>query len=140
MQVVLGVHNVAYTDPEHPGLTTTGEVAERLEQDYDVMAVFVERHRKEMMADVGKRLAQTVNALFRGRPVMRKGIQLSRTEVEFRQYLSQDEWQTHTGRVIQAARLGRSSRFKKAGAKRPPRPAFIDTGLYQRSFRAWLEP
>jgi len=146
MKLVLGVQNVAYTDAEHRGVTTTGEVAEILEEEYDVMGVFMDIHGGEVMADVGKSMTAYLQSIFQGNPAnARKGFALGGIEEQFKDYLSADEWQSHTGQVIKAARMGRSARFKEGFAKdkegKPTtRPAFIDTGLYSASFRAWLEP
>lgn len=145
MKLILGVQNVAYSDAEHKGVTTTGEVAEILEDEYDVMGVFMEIHGGEVMAEVGKSMTAYLNSIFQGNPAKaERGLALSKIEEQFKDYLSADEWQSHTGRVIQAAQTGKSARFKK-GYKTDKegnpvtRPAFIDTGLYSASFRAWLE-
>ena len=62
---------------------------------------------------------------------------MAQIESAFRDYLSADEWQKTTGQAIAAAQNGVSHRFKKIkGKTRGPRPAFIDTGLYARSFKA----
>jgi hypothetical protein len=39
-----------------------------------------------------------------------------------------------------AAQKGVSHLFRNPYAQRAPRPSFIDTSLYQRSFKAWMEP
>lgn len=145
MKLALGVNNVAYTDAEHQGVTTTGEVAEILEQEYDVMGVFLEIHGAEVMADVGKSMTAYLNSIFQGNPAKAEnGLALGGVEEKFKDYLSADEWKSHTGRVIKAAQAGASARFKSGQStdkKGKPniRPAFIDTGLYSASFRAKLQ-
>ena len=146
MKLVLGVQNVAYSDAIAKGVTTTGEVAELLESEYDVMGVFMEIHGKEVMEAVGEQMGRYLQSILQGNPKEAKhGFPLGRVEEEFKDYLSADEWQSHTGAVIQAARIGRSARFKNKKFKNDEgvetsRPAFIDTGLYSASFRAWIEP
>ncbi len=157
----LGVVDVAYSDPETEGATTTFEVAERLEREYDVMGVFVGAHKKEITKALTQRYAGIINTVANGGPKPdRKHIPMPKIDSAFRDYLSADEWQSITGRVIMAARMGVSHRFKNADNKfitaksiaegkdqpatmvlkkpRGPRPAFIDTGLYSASFRSWL--
>jgi hypothetical protein len=57
----------------------------------------------------------------------------------FRDYLSAGEWEMTSGQPTQAAQAGVSHRKKRPYAKsNKPRPSFIDTGLYQASFRSWM--
>ncbi len=57
-------------------------------------------------------------------------------EERFRDYLALGEWQQTSGQRIAAAERGRTLRRKSK--KGPKRVAFIDTGLFQAAFRAWV--
>ena len=137
-KVSLGVLEVAYTDEE--GATTTGEVAEILEKKYDVMATFVDAHADKIKDDVASVYVLFLNNYLKTGETWggHKEFPLEKVDSEFSDYLDRDEWQRITGRTIMAAALGLSSR-KKDKQYSGPRPAFIDTRLYQRSFRAFLK-
>lgn len=166
MKVKLGVHDVAYSDPEERGATTTYEVAEILEAKYGVMAVFEQLHMDLIQDAVVDHMMGMIRSVVQGNPraleqVRKRGIPLDKVESAFRDYLEADEWQRQTGKEIAAAVAGISHRFKTPGGKlvaakavdagkggtiekvmsrsREPRPAFVDTGLYSAAFRAWLE-
>ncbi len=161
MKLLLGVENVAYSDPDASGATTTAEVAEILEAKYHVMRVFVELHGQEIADVIGQGIADDLEALANDERIGKQMLMgsMGKIESEFRDYLGADEWQHTTGQSIAAAQNGVSHRFKnaqnrtvsargvvKAGGgagltivankKRGPRPAFIDTGLFSASFRA----
>ena len=138
MKLVLGVVDVAYSDPEVPGSVTTGEVADFLESKYHVMEVFYELHANDIAKDVGSAVAERIESILQGNPQESlKNLDVGDIEQKFRQYLDLDEWQKTSGQAIAAAKIGVSQR--KKSRKRGVRPAFIDTGLYQKSFKAWLE-
>ena len=134
----LGVTDLAYSDPEAQGASTTGEVAEILEKKYHVMQVFYELHGQRIANELGSAVAERMESLLQGNPVGGlDDLAVDAIDNMFRKYLDADEWQKITGQRIDAAKRGVSHR--KKGKKRPgARPAFIDTGLYQQSFRAWL--
>lgn len=134
----LGVQDVAYSDPEAPGAVTTGEVAEFLEKKYHVMEVFYELHGKEIAEKLGQAVAERMESILQGNPMgSLDSLQVDVIDRMFRQYLDADEWQKVSGQKIAAASKGVSQR-KKSRRRKGSRPAFIDTGLYQQSARAWL--
>mgnify|MGYP001626166033 CR=1 FL=1 len=138
-KISLGVNNVAYTDSENPQAMTTHEVAVILENNYDVMGTFVGAYQKsieENLASVYKMLIH--NYIETGSAWGHKRrFPMEKVTDDFRDYLSRDEWQQITGRTIMVAVMGISHRKGKKTYV-GPRPAFIDTGLYRRSFRAFL--
>ena len=159
MKLLLGVQDVAYSDED--GVTTTGDVAEILEDEYHVMRVFAETYEGFIGDQVGETIAGAIESMQMGRPTsFSVEGPMNRIEEKFRDFLDRREWELMTGQVIMAAQLGISHRFLSVGGKslpaskiasgavkakgkvlkrnRGPRPAFIDTGLYQASFRAWL--
>ncbi len=161
----LGVVDVAYSD-EAGKLTTTGDVAKILEDNYGVMAKFFELHQNEIADAMANAVAGEIESLMMGikpggfgptdNPVTQgnsvekankllksaaeDNYALSRVEAMFRNYLDDGEYERATGTVIAAARSGVNHRKKHAYVKaNPSRPAFVDTRLYQASFRAWIK-
>ena len=109
MRLHLGVLDVPYKQGSNSSPETTGDVAEILENRYHPIEIFYEEH--------------------------------ANIETRFRHFLSQKEMDSLgvPGVPTKAALAGVSHRFKHPYAKRAPRPSFIDTGLYEASFRAWVE-
>lgn len=130
--LTLGVENVSYADEN--GGSTTGEVAEILEAKYSVMRTFLDIHMDKVSEAVSDRYADLVEGKITS---INEALPMGSIESNFRNYLDNDEWQRHTGRVIMAAKQGVSKR-KKKGKYPDSRPAFIDTGLYSRMFRSIL--
>ena len=140
MDLVLGVVDVAYEKGE-----TTGKVANILENKYHVMEIFsIERHAKIETA-----LTDAVAAAI-DHVVMRKNSPISdiffgateQIAEQFRDFLDAGEVEKimPITQPIAAAQMGVNSR-KKAGvnAGNQARVAFVDTGLYRQSMRAWIE-
>ncbi len=159
--LTFGVVDVAYVGADEKA-TTTGDVAEYLEEDFHVMAVFFEAKKNKILELVNDQLGFQIEAMMQGafRP---HGDRIFLPEVEslFRDFVTTREIETITGQT-EAARLGVSHRFKDANnrtvspqaivsgkskasrteavAARAPRASFVDTGLYVASFKSWLNP
>lgn len=139
MKLVLGVVDLAYSDAGG-GATTTGDVAEILEAKYHIMDIFaIEREQKlgEWIADA---LSDQIKDIAAGAPVPNNPFQDAEEKIRasFQKFLSDEEMgKIHPEVPTQAALEGRTKRRKNQ--KGPRRPSFIDTGLYQQSFRAWVE-
>ena len=157
----LGVVDLAYVGGDAQA-TTTGDVAEFLEEDYHVMEVFFEAKKDKILSSINDRLAHQIEALSQGVPVPETGdLYLPEVDSLFRDFLTSGEIESITGQT-EAARLGISHRFKDAQNRtvsaqditsgkatasslepvvgRGPRPSFVDTGLYVASFKSWLSP
>lgn len=137
--------NVPYDDED----VTTYEVAKKLEKKYQVMGIFVEKEMNNIQQVVVDAVLGEIDNMKMGKPKTTLGNRtLGGIEELFRDFLDADEWQNITGKTIMAARMGITSR-KKMTIERllvngfmggdEPRPAFIDTGLYQATFRAWID-
>lgn len=134
----LGVEDVAYSDPDAPGAVTTGEVAEILEKKYHVMEVFFELYQKKIADELGESIAERLEAMMQGAPAQAiDSISVDALSLMFGRYLSSGEWEQVSGQRIAAAHAGVSHR-KKDKKRAGSRVAFVDTGLYRKSFRAWL--
>lgn len=124
------------------GNLTTGDVAGFLENRYHVMELFWQLHEQEVADDFANSLSGALETFLMGGPanIDVMGTATSKLEDRFKQMLSQRELDNlgYPGIPTEAAQAGVSHRFKDPYKKRPPRPSFIDTGLYQASFKAWV--
>ncbi len=122
---------------------TTGDVAEILEARYHIFEHFWENHQGEIIADLEKSLEGTIESLLMGAPttIDPYGEATSKIEDLFKQMLATKELETlgYPGIPTAAALRGVSHRFARAYLRRPPRPSFIDTGMFQASMKAWLD-
>lgn len=143
MTLNLGVLDVAYGGDK--GAQTTGEVAEALEARYHVMEIFFELRRDKIANLLAEGMATQIADLMSGMRPNRDPFAdiMQDIEVEFRAFLDADEIQKlmPLTQQVTAAQMGVSKRFKDPNnrkGERDARPAFIDTGLFQASFRAWV--
>jgi hypothetical protein len=139
-KLVLGVIDVPYED----GKTTTGDVAEILEGKYHVMEIFYLERREQIEALIAGQAAAALQNLLTGSmqygdPIFDVTQQIDEL---FRDFLDADEISAilPITQQITAAQIGKNSR-KKSGYNKnnEARPAFIDSGLFQSSFRSWIE-
>ena len=138
MKLLLGVNDVVYKDDK--GLTTTGDVAEYLEDDYHVMRAFLELNEEFIGNRLVDILAGSLESIAQGKPPSFEFQgPMGRIEERFRDYLDSGDWEKTSGQRIDAAEHGVSHRKKRPYVKRRKRTPFVDTGLYQASFRAWIE-
>ena len=156
MKLALGVLDVAYSDAAAKKATTTGEVAQILEDRYHVMETFYVANEEFVADELAKSISNTIDSLGVGAPpTINPTLEATQAiERRFRQFLDQREMAKLVAGLspeLQAA-MGRSGQFGGAAArgvshrkkhpyskKNKARPEFIDTGLYQQSFRAWVE-
>ena len=152
-KLMLGVVDVAYSDKD--GAATTGDVAGYLEDEYHVMRTFLEVYEDKIGEFLADAMAGEIESLAQGKPVavFGKGIDTAlgdrvisgqsvngKIEEAFRDFLDAGEWRQISGQKIEAADQGVNHRKKQPYASNnKARAAFVDTGLYQASFRAWLE-
>lgn len=145
----LGVADVPYSDAPQPDKSsktatpneTTGDVAERLEDKYHIMQIFYEQHKADIAKALEGSLAGALENLLMGGPsnVAAFGAATSQIETLFKKFLTDKEMDSlgFPGIPTKASLLGISHRFK--GKRGPPRPSFIDTGLYETSFKSWMD-
>lgn len=129
--------------PSNAKLPSTGDVAEWLENKYHVMELFHEENREFIQGALEQSLQGQLEDILMGAPIQTQSPfaeGTSEIEARFKKFLSNREVE-HLGVPgvpTQAAKDGISHRFKKK-KKKGPRPSFIDTGLYQSAFKAWVE-
>lgn len=144
MKLHLGVVDLPYDSPD--GMTT-GEVAEILEAHYGIIETFYERHSADIVKLLEESIAGALETRLMGGPTSGNLLAGAESGIEelFRKFLSDREIEQPARGVrpytipTMAAVLGFSARFKGKINKAGRRPSFIDTGLYQSSFRAWMD-
>lgn len=129
------------------GGITTGDVAEFLEREYHVFETFHEMHETENVADIEACLEAALENAIVGGPVTADVFAKAGTDIgaRFKQFLSNSEIESYPGAEAAGIptiasgktpyrRGGINHRLKHPYShKNPPRPSFIDTGLYQAS-------
>ena len=133
------------------GEVITGDLAEILERKYGVMEAFYDMNKDAVNEYIVNAFEGAVESILMGAPSGVDPFEAASTKIEarFKQALSSKEFDGHLpGVPTQASLEGVTNRFKKAKErkgggrrrrKRPGRPSFIDTGIYQSSFKAWIE-
>lgn len=119
-------------------------VARILEEEYGVMQTFVDLHIKDISNSLTQAIADSIDDQMMGIPSSSDVYQEAMEEIQsaFRLFLDNEEYPAQGNPQVptQAALDGVNHRLKHPYASdNLPRPSFIDTGLYQASFRAWPE-
>ncbi|HAV8980451.1 TPA: hypothetical protein JLE55_002849 [Escherichia coli] len=130
----LGVIDVPYEDEN----TTTGDVAEYLEEKYQIMQTFFDRYSKDIADLMANDMAASLENMMAGAPPAKDPLaeSMSRIHDLFVAFLDNTEMNGLPGVPTRRALLGISKRFKNK--KGDPRASFIDTGNYQAAMRAWV--
>jgi hypothetical protein len=123
------------------GTQTTGDVAGWLESKYGVMQTFVEQQIPGIAVELEESLAGALENLMMGAQPSGNPFASATSNITqmFKTYLAEGEIE-HAGVAgvpTEAALKGVNHRLKLN--RGPRRPSFIDTGLYQQSFIAWIE-
>lgn len=155
MKFLLGVVDIPYVNAAtgkkkakiKAGLQTTGQIAQILEDKYGIMQHFVDAHGDEIIADLENGLGGALETLLMGGPPNDDLYAAAAAKIEerFRQFLENKEMDRMgvPGVPTLASLMNVSSRKKKTAsamlAATPARPSFIDTSLYELSFKFWSE-
>ena len=151
MRLHLGVIDVPYAQAPskrrrrkvRAGTQTTGDVAGWLEDRYHVMEHFWNLHADDVVQALEGSLQGAIDNLLMGAPMSVSAFGQAETAIEdrFKRMLAERELDVlgFPGIPTGAAQRGVSHRHKRPNVRRGPRPSFIDTGLYQASFKAWVE-
>jgi len=153
--LALGVLDVAYSDANGGGAKTTGDVAQILEGRYAVIETFYESRKDKIAEWMAEAISDEIDHIVNGRRPNREPLAgaMEQIEAEFRAFLDANEMAhlvagftdyerdyfiSKTGGFTGAASRGVNHRLKNPySSENPARVAFVDTGLYQQSFRAW---
>jgi hypothetical protein len=139
MRLVLGVVDLAYAEDDGSGVTTTGDVAEFLENRYHVMQIFSIEHEDEIAEDLAQAMVDQIADITSGAPLPGDPFfdATEQIRMRFQTFIETEEIaKISPDAPTQAALEGRSKRRKGAG---PRRASFRDTGTYMGSFRAWID-
>ncbi|SAK53533.1 hypothetical protein AWB78_01335 [Caballeronia calidae] len=131
---------MAYTAGDGKSSTTTGDIATFIESEYHVMRTFLELYEGDISQLLADEITGAIESIAQGKPVTRLsfGVGTDRIAEKFRDYLDAREWKQTSGQAVAAADRGDNVR-KKARKQDNGRAEFIDSGLYQASFRAWVD-
>lgn len=124
------------------GTKTTGQVAGYLENNYGLMQAYFSMYSRNISGQIEESMRDALESMMMGAPATLNpmGAATSEIETDFKRALSLREFDGRLqGVPTKAALAGVSHRFKHPRAKRPSRPSFIDTGLYQASFKSWVD-
>ncbi len=110
------------------------------------MAIFAAQQSTQIANHLAQSMADAVEASMQGAPITNPYAEgTDQIQEAFRKFLDQNG----TGVITKASKQGVSGRFmdkdNKKGERLPMneegqvRPSFIDSGLYQNSFRAWVD-
>lgn len=127
------------------GTQTTGDVAGWLENRYHVMEIFFESRRDEIAGDLESSLAGALESALMGggslTTIDPTGAAATSIEDRFKKFLSLKEIEQLgvPGVPTMAAQMGVNHRLKNPYRRRAPRPSFIDTGLFEASFKVWAD-
>lgn len=137
----LGVIEQAYE--KYSKGQTTYDVASILEDKYGLMEMWWSIHGQDVADHMTDGVQSAVNALMENKPRYENpfGSAMSYAEESFKKFLFSMEAERVgiPGTPTKAALRGVSHRkahpYRKAN---PRRPSFIDTGLFEASFKAWV--
>ncbi|ELY4543941.1 hypothetical protein SMZ81_002151 [Cronobacter sakazakii] len=141
MKVCFGVIDKPYDYGDEPGKTTF-EVAQDLEERYEIFSRFWGMHKDEIIQEAGEMIAfQLIRHLKHNVPLPPVQV-MGDTLGIFHHFLEAEEMagMTINGNEVPtwAARIGVDSR-KKEKITWIRRPSFIDGGLFKGSFIAWID-
>lgn len=122
--------------------STTGDVAEILENKYHVMEHFFELHFDEIVKALEGSITGSLESLLMGGPPTLDPNGTGTNEIMklFQTFLESKEMDGlgYPGVPTAASIKGVSHRFKNRRGT-PGRPSFVDTGLFESAFRAWVD-
>ncbi len=136
MKLHLGVEDYSYAK----GGTTTGDVAEFLEDKFHVMEKFYNMNEEFIAKSIENSLVGELKSLMMGKPEGGDPFAsaMNETENRFREYITAEEH----GILTKARQQGTEvtgSRFKRQYRKAKGRKTtFVDTGNYRKSFKSWI--
>jgi hypothetical protein len=123
---------------------TTKEVAADLEARYSIVETFWEMEEDTFIEVLEDAFADNIEEVMQMGQIPKTGgisdKETDKIEKKFMQSLQSRRFDgVIPGVPTTAAQRGVSHLYKQPYARRAPRPSFINTGMYQRSFRVWVE-
>jgi hypothetical protein len=141
----------------------TGRLAEILEAHYGIMRAFYVIKRPKILAELTTATKNQIGSVIRGRPLGSLGNRqgaFAKIADDFERYIRSSEaervltpgefgYKVPTQAALDGVRSARQKthhgkwkKLKGGGrvfVKNPRRPSFLDTNLYMRSFKAWID-
>jgi hypothetical protein len=130
------------TQQEYGRGKTTNQVAQELENKYDVVETFFNMEADKLIVPIIETAyADALELRLSGLPTgaILKHEDAARIETRFRRNLSGRKYDGVIRGVPTLTSLRGVSHLRKKPESGVPRPSFIDTGMYQRSFTVWME-
>lgn len=121
---------------------TTGDVAQWLEDEYHIMEHFAELHRDDITKSIDNAIAGSMETMMMGGPAeLSLDSAVSEIATMMKDMITNQELDRlgFPGIPTQAALRGVNHRMAHPYARRPARPSFRDTGLFQASMTAWFD-
>lgn len=147
MIIHLGVVDIPYASPPETndkgyrksGTQTTGDVAEWLEEKYHVMENFADHDMDNISASVANSLAGSLETYMQSGRMPKDPFAggMQKIEASFRDFLDKEVIATLGVQGVPTGAALKGVNHRKKSKKGKRRPSFIDTGLYQKSFKAW---
>lgn len=155
-KLALGVLDLPYSgvptkatkaNPRHASTVSTGDVATILEDKYQVMETFFDFHSQEIGDALANGMAGALENLMMGAPVQTNPFGGAESQIKsmFQKFLDTGEMDGKVpGVPTQAAQdrasgKKRSARMKNKRASNAKAVSFVDSGLYESSFLAWIK-
>lgn len=136
-------HDAVMETGHSGGGVTTGDVAGWLEDRYHIMELFWETHHEQITELLTESMRGQLENLLSFAPVSVNPFAAGTEEIEnlFRKFISEREVEALgiPGVPTKAALEGKSVRFKSGYNPKGRRPSFVDSGLFEASFRAWAD-
>lgn len=143
----LGVVDVPYSNPaqtkpngkRQSGTQTTGDVAQWLEDKYEVIQNFADHDMQNITDAIANATAGAMQTFMQrgSMPKAPLAPAMSAIQRDFRQFLDNETIATMGVSGVPTAAALKGVNHRKKSKKGARRPSFIDTGLYQKSFIAW---
>jgi len=135
MKLVLGVVDIPYADK---GRQSTGDVAEILEEKFEVMGIFAEQNEQKIAGFLEGGLAGALENIMAGAPEGFDvfGSAMSNVEERFTEFINGEEHGIRT-KAKQAPKAG--ARKKRQYVAVTNKITFVDSGLYRGNFKAWVK-
>lgn len=128
----LGVVDIPYHDSSET--KTTGDVAQKLENKYNVMGVFVDQQAEFILDEIMDSLVSSFENEQMGLSVDNPIAQAEEEiKARFNKYIDLQEHGIHTKAKVSLRKKQRKGRNKE------DQVSFVDTGLYRQSFKCWAD-
>ena len=124
--------------------TTTGEVAQKLEEDYKLFDKFYEMNEQFISDALSNSVLQGLEAILTGAPMGSYNVfgqAAADIEARFKEAITSQEFDYQIAGVpTQASLDGVNHRLAHPYAQsNPRRPSFRDTGMFESSIKVWTE-